>query len=287
MRHRNVCIVTLLAGSVIFFSLLTLTQEQEDQIKLNRILNRAEDYCNKLGKAAFDFVCKEKITEKIDVTPEWTPDDRVLKIVKDLPGAWGPSKKIKKNTFVYDYQLIKKGRDIEEKRILLRENGKKRHKKNARLKTKMFHFAKPLFGPTGLLSSYWQNRLSYRMLGREKWKGEETFLIEVFPKPSLEQKHLFGRIWIKEDDFSIVKIEWIPESMKNYEEIEKTAKKYKAKPRITCVTEFNIEKQGIRFPSKVFIQEAYLSKKGRYVKSETTIEYTDYQFFTVKTEIKY
>jgi len=53
--------------------------------------------------------------------------------------------------------------------------------------------------------------------------------------------------------------------MKNYEEIRKTAKKYKAEPRITFFTEFNIEKQGIQFPSKVFIRETYLSKKGRYI----------------------
>ncbi|HZX11661.1 MAG TPA: hypothetical protein VFG01_12015 [Acidobacteriota bacterium] len=287
MKNKNRWLVILLVGSMVFLSILTSSQEQEDRIKLIRILNKAEEYCNKLGNAAFDFVCKEKITEKIDVTPEWTPSDRILKIVKDLPGSWGPSKKIKKNTFVYDYQLIKKGRDVVEKRILLKENGKKRHEINAQLKTQMFHFAKPLFGPTGLLSSYWQDRLDYRILHKEELKGEETFLIEAVPKPSLNQKHLYGKIWIKESDFSIVKIEWIPESMKNYEEIEKTAKKYKAKPRITCVTEFNIEKQGIRFPSKVFIQEAYLSKKGRYIKSETTIEYTDYKFFTVETEIKY
>ncbi|MFO7980388.1 MAG: hypothetical protein R6V00_06085 [Candidatus Aminicenantes bacterium] len=287
MKNKNRWLVILLVGSMAFLSILTSSQEQEDQIKLIRILNRAEDYCNKLGNAAFDFVCKEKITEKIDVTPEWTPDDRVLKIVKDLPGSWGPSKKIKKNTFLYDYQLIKKGHDVVEKRILLRENGKKRHKKDAPLKTKMFHYAKPLFGPTGLLSSYWQDRLSYRILDKETRKGEVILLIEAVARPSMNQKHLYGRIWIKERDFSIVKIEWIPESMKNYEEIEKTAKKYKAKPRIICITEFNIEKQGIRFPSKVFIQEAYLSKKGRYVKSETIIEYTDYKFFTVETEIKY
>lgn len=287
MNNRNRIMLLFLLGAIFLFSLEASLEEQKSEISLTNILSKTKEYCARLEGAALDFVCKENITEKINVSEEWASGDRVLKVVKHLPGAWGPNKRIKKNTFVYDYQLIKKGKDIRETRILIEENGKERNEKNAKLKTQMFYFEKPLFGPFGLLSEYWQNYLDYKIIKEESMKGEKVLLIEAAPKPSLNQKHLHGKIWIKKNDFSIQKIEWIPESMKDYEVIEKTAKKYKATPKITFISEYDVEKNGIRFPSKVFIEEAYLTKKGKFVKSETTIEYEEYKFFTVETKVKY
>ncbi|MDH4272090.1 MAG: hypothetical protein OEW18_08950, partial [Candidatus Aminicenantes bacterium] len=41
----------------------------------------------------------------------------------------------KENKYLYDYQLIRKDGDIQEKRILLEQNGKKRYHPDAKLKT--------------------------------------------------------------------------------------------------------------------------------------------------------
>ena len=287
MNFQNRAIPIFLLGSILIFSSQISPEKLKIQIKLTDILAKTGEYCERLENAAFDFVCKEKITEKIDISEEWASGDRVLKIVKDLPGAWRPSKRIKKNTYVYDYQLIRKKKDVRETRILLEENGKEKYEKNSELKTHMFYFEKPLFGPIGLLSKYWQEHLHYTIVKQYKMKGEETVLIEAVPKPSLSQKHLYGKIWVRESDFSILKIEWVPESMRDYEVIEKAAKKYKATPKIIFISEYDIEKNGIRFPSRVFIEEAYISKKGKYIKSETIIVYEDYKFFTVETEVKY
>lgn len=287
MNFQNRAIPIFFLGSILIFSSQISPEELKSQIKLTAILAKTGEYCEKLENAAFDFVCMEKITEKIDISEAWASGDRVLKIVKDLPGAWGPSKRIKKNTFVYDYQLIRKKKVIKETRILLKENGKEKYEKNSELKTHMFYFEKPLFGPIGLLSKYWQDHLHYTIVKQDTLKGEKTVLIEAIPKPSFSQKHLYGKVWVRKSDFSILKIEWVPESMRDYEVIKKEAKKYKATPKITIVSEYGIEKNGIRFPSKVFIEEAYISKKGKYVKSETIIVYEDYKFFTVETEVKY
>lgn len=75
--------------------------------------------------------------------------------------------------------------------------------------------------------------------------------------------------------------------MREYERIETVAKKYKGEPQITMITEFNVVKKGIRFPSKIFVEEAYITKKGKVVRSETTINYDEYQFFTVEIDVKY
>jgi hypothetical protein len=283
--HRSIMILMIV--SITIFSFHASFGEKKDQEKLTGILKKSGEYCKKLENAALDFVCKEKIIEKIDVSDEWAGRDRVLRIVKDLPGAWQPSKKIKENTFMYDYQLIKKNKKVKETRILLEENGKKKYEKNSEIKTEMFYFEKSLFGPIGLLSEYWQDYHHYKIIGEEILDAEKVIIIEAIPKSSLELRHLYGKIWAKESDFSILKIEWEPESMKNYEIIKKVAEKYKATPKITLISEYKVEKNGIRFPSKVFIYEAYISKRGKFIKSETTIIYEDYKFFTVEIEIKY
>ena len=61
---------------------------------------------------------------------------------------------------------------------------------------------------------------------------------------------------------------------------------YKAEPEITFVTEFGFEHNMIGFPSNCCIEEAYRDKKGRkIVRSETTVNYCDYRFFIVETEV--
>lgn len=100
---------------------------------------------------------------------------------RNIPGSWGSNKKTETNSYVYDYQLVKKGWNVVETRKLLEENGEERNEKNAVLKTQMFYFRKPLFRPTGLLSRYWQERLDYKLLAEEILNGEKVLLIEAVP----------------------------------------------------------------------------------------------------------
>jgi hypothetical protein len=53
------------------------------------------------------------------------------------------------------------------------------------------------------------------------------------------------------------------------------------------MTEFDFEKNKIRFPSKFLLEEEYIRPEGgRYKKSEIIVRYKDYKFFTVETEVK-
>ena len=70
--------------------------------------------------------------------------------------------------------------------------------------------------------------------------------------------------------------------------IQDIAEKYKATPQITQIMEFGLKKNGIRFPTRYVIEEAYIKKNNKkIVHSETIVLYKDYKFFTVETEIKY
>jgi len=126
------------------------------------------------------------------------------------------------------------------------------------------------------------------MIGDELLDGKKTIVIEAIPIPTLREQLLWGKIWISDDDLSILKIEWNQAKMAHSAIIKDMARRYKGEPRITHITEFGFEKNGIRFPSHYFIEEAYIKKKGKkIVHSETRVVYKDYKFFTVETEVKY
>ena len=91
---------------------------------------------------------------------------------------------------------------------------------------------------------------------------------------------------MRKSDFSILKIEWLQQSIKGYDWVEEKAKKLGAKPRLTLIAEYGFEKSGIRFPSKYSLDEVYIKVRGRFHASKTVVIYEDYKFFTVETEIR-
>lgn len=243
------------------------------QIKLDEVLKETRAYCRRLQNAALDFVCLEEIFEKIDFTRDYSTL---------LP-------EIRKNSFVYDYQFIRKDNRTKEARILLEENGIKKYEEDADLKTSSFRYQSVLFGPVGLLGSVSQQSYDYKIVDEELLDGDKTVIVEAVPKENQKHQYLpFGKIWVKQTDFSILKIEWNQKTVQNFPEVEKIAKRYKAEPNITLITEFGFEKNRIRFPSKYIIIEAYISQKGKiFIRSKTTVVYRDYKFFTVETEVKH
>jgi hypothetical protein len=67
------------------------------------------------------------------------------------------------------------------------------------------------------------------------------------------------------------------------------SKSLKETPDFTMISEYAFEKNGIRFPSKYQITEEY-ERKGPWTKlliSKKNVEYFDYKFFTVDTQIQY
>jgi hypothetical protein len=238
---------------------------QPENLSLKDILLHLAQYCDKFGDSVLFFRCNEEIEEKINTPAQ-----------------------IEKNRFVYDYQLIRKERKIREQRILVEENGKKRNDQNAPLKVKRTPYHHLIAGPIGLFSSYWQRFFDYRIAGKDKIHGEEAVVIEVTPKLGLEFENLYGKAWVRKSDFSVLKIEYNQKSMKDYEELRAWAEKSNLVPDITIVTEFAFEKNGIRFPSRCSTSESYRRidrPEFKYNKSKLTITYSNYQFFTVETEV--
>lgn len=276
--------------SVVFFISIYGRGENSrsvDQPEVKKILENCAEYCERLSHLVLYFVCREEITERIDHTDpkalgQFSSDDpKRIRKKAQFPV-------FEKSVYVYDYQLIRRRDETKEQRILLEENGQEKNERNAPLKTKRFKHTYMVFGPIGLLSRYNQQFYDYRIIKQTKLNDEEVFVIEATPKSDAESDKLFGKIWIKRSDYSILKIEWNQTSLENFEEIEKTASNLKAIPQITLITEYGFEKNKIRFPSKYLLEEEYVkSEGGRYEKSEVIVLYKDYKFFTVETEVKH
>lgn len=109
------------------------------------------------------------------------------------------------------------------------------------------------------------------------------------PKPESAIEHLYGKIWVRKSDFSILKIEWDQKSIGGFEYVEARAERLKAEPRIVLTAEYGIEKNKIRFLSKFSLDEIYIIKRGRrrFQRSKTEVLYDEDKFFTVETKVKY
>ncbi|MCJ7579583.1 MAG: hypothetical protein MUP98_03500 [Candidatus Aminicenantes bacterium] len=263
--------------SVFIFALLSLqvysqTDDSKtgDQIELDLILKKCAEYCEKLNNSVLDFICMEKITEEIH------------------KGSPGLMLGIELNSYIYDYQFIRGGESIHEKRNLIRENGLKKNIVDTQLKTKRFRHKHVIFGPIGLLSEKQQEIHDYQIVDERNYKKEKVVILEALPKFPEISNTLYGKIWIRKKDFRILKIEWKQESLENIEAVDEIAKKWNSKPIITFISEYAFEKNEIRFPSRYSVDELYLLPNGiKHHRSKLTVIYDDYKFFTVDTKVKY
>jgi len=247
--------------------------------ELPRLLESAAGYCDRLSRSALDFVCRERISE-------WSYPDASLTRSRMMDSIRRGLKE--SHSYLYDYQLIRdRGRSIRESRTLLAEDKKKVHVPGASLKTSMFWHATIVMGPLGLLSRERQAEHVYRIV-REIEEGQDRIaVIEAVPKPGVPADHLVGTIWLRIRDASILKIEWDPSSIDNFSGVMKKAERFRMTPRIILTSEYGIEKNGIRFPSRYTVQETYARGVRRFQCSETTVIYDQYKYFTVETEVIY
>ena len=310
-KLRVLALVLILA--IFSFPIYSQTTDSNstNQEELEAILKNCADYCERLSFVLLDFVCTEKINEEI-VGPD-APSKRIrrLPVPSDVPDSQDTTKfylwmrkadlwiksffdesKHRNDEFVYDYQLIRKRDKIIERRTLIEKNGKKKNDKRAVLETRFAH-RNVIFGPIGLLCEAAQSQHYYKILKKEILYGAVIYIIEAVPRNDSSFNHLYGKIWIREKDNAILKIEWYEESVEGYEPLKIFANEALLKPEFIVTTEYGYEKKGIRFPSKHQFIESYMSylpkanrtQGKKYFKSKKEVEYTDYKFFSVETEV--
>jgi len=268
--------------SVLPVLLLSAQVGDSHRPSLDEILQREAEYCRRLELAALDFVCLEDITEKIDQSKDialvtWrSPRDRPPYSVK--------------RTFLYDFQFIRKDGSVKETRTLLKKNGKEMEVKDAELLTGTFVYKNAVLAPVGIFGAPWRDVFNYMISGEDTVGGRSCLIIDAVPKGAhAEIDFLSGRAFIDKSTLDILKIEWSEQKIGNYAAFEKRGERYGMKPRISVTSEFEAEKNGIRFPTRHLIEEAYfgaagMSSPSKFVRSRTIVLYKDFKFFTVSVE---
>jgi hypothetical protein len=271
--------------------------QKVDPFQLALILKSARQYCQRLEKAALDFVCQEEVSEFIDLT-RYNEPNLVTRVpsVSSVSGGWDskhraelrfdpPATGKTENTYLFDYQFVRKAGEVKENRALLEKNGKKAGQKDAPPKTEAFQFADILLAPVRLLDERFGDYYDYRLLREDELNGVKAWVLDVVPRLSVVDVYLGGKIWLAQEDSSVLRIDWDPSTFGKYESILLRAKKYESQPEVASYTEFGFEKNGLRFPSLDLTEEAYVGQDGKkFVRAVTKIVYKDYKFFTVETE---
>ena len=274
---------------VLFISVsqASLLSHQKDRTRLNQLLIRSAEYCEKVKNIALFYVCLEKIKEKKYIYRTTTSERISLGgAVIEKPYKSLKLKRTRIYSYVYDYQLIKKGEELNERRILLEKNKKRKHKENAELE--VGYSAKYLvYGPVGFLSSYWQDYFDYEITGEERIGGTLATAVKATPKANNKENRNSARMWIDEKDGSILKIEWEPESILDYDGKPVRSRAGELKPAVVWKVTYGIEKNGVRFPSQQQVQEFLITEEGkRYISNDINTIFENYKFFVVETEIK-
>lgn len=297
---------------VIFFpgKLITLAGESEsttvsleDELaapynqELQMVLDKCAEYCLKLSESALYYVCHEEMREKLNKIkgPEQEvgiiPPDKIFRNAQALTryGAYYIDLALRdteKNVFIYDYQLIRKDGHIKEKRILMEKDGKSKNQENVSHRKEPPYNLKPILAPIRILSIEQRSKFSFRLADDEKIKGKPVYVIETCLRPGQPGNIKRGKIWVDKSDFRIVKAEVETEFVEGCEQMLSECYHYYLKPHFKSTYYYEVDKNGILFPSKSEIRAEYsgfLNKK-RKLKSEVKITYRNYKFFTVKTD---
>jgi len=264
--------------------------------KLRIVLDRAADYCRKLARAVMDFVCEERIKEthySLLKNLRWG-----MLIVRNEPygqDAWlMVGKKIqimdpkltRRNDYLCDYQIVRKEGKIDERRLILKENGRPIADQKKPLEEARFSGLSSLFAPLRVLSSDRQHLFQFRIVDEEKIEGNKTYVVEAIPRSGNEDGIWSAKIWIDEKTFQIRKAEIEGVPIDGYEDILNDCAILNIKPDFVIAHEYRTEKSGILFPSRSKIHAAYpgVDYQGPVTKNEIDLRYEKYRFFTVDTD---
>jgi hypothetical protein len=292
MRHHpavNAGAALFVATGALVSSLIAAQASGTPEEEWRPLLKKTAEYCRRLERAALDFICLERISESVDFSKDVSLDTAGSKR-SGRDTLIGRGRKIPRqtirNSYVYDYQMIRRSGEAEERRVLLEENGEKKNVKDAPLKTLNFVYRNALFGPLGVLGEAAQPLFEFGLAGEETIDGRRVFVVEARPKPGAAAEYLYGKAWIRADDAAILNIQWNPQGVGRREIFRDRAERYGAAAELTLVSDFAVEKNGIRFPSRFRIEEAYVEPGGgRFVRSETTVVYENFSFFVVEVDV--
>jgi hypothetical protein len=267
--------------------------------ELQRILQGAADYCDRLKKSAFHFYCQEKILETripISDAEHINPNIDEESLRKKADVALDQIRtKVYTNVknYVLGYRLIKQGSRIKEERDLISSMDNIEVQPDQVVNPTIFFSEKAIFAPITLLDRSRQEYYDYQFIRVDDYNNRRAALIKAVPRKKEKTHSIYGTIWIDMEDFSVLKIEADPTSIRGYDKLKQLAGKLRTRLYLSLVSEFDELHDGIRFPTRVHMLEKYkggpiledFRDQRGWERTRTEFLYSDYRFFAVQTEV--
>lgn len=262
---------------------------------LVRILEGAAGYCGKLEAAALEFICEERIGEthyNFAAEPKWggliVTSHETGKVVRQafFP-QWDPQRTIRSD-YVCDYLFIRRGNEVQERRVVLEDNGKKMPDRTTLLEEKRFTALNPVMAAIDLLGRMWQSRFNYRVISRDVVQRRNATVLEAIPKSGNSRGIEYAKIWIDSENFQILKSEVQGVPIEGYDDVLRDSVQFRVRPYLLTTHTYEFEKNGIRFPGQSIIRVEYPKRgeftKDRVLKLKIVMRYGKYQFFSVEAD---
>lgn len=296
---------------LLLFFIVLISSPEICPEKMEDILRNTAQYCEKLERAILHFYCVEKVTQVVQRLLTQYPEkkwglkefleERRIYYRRRIKKRWKPIK----NSYTFDYQIIKNASDIRERRILINENGKKTYQPDPPPKTVLYSFKNTLV-PILLLSKQNQRYYTFSLEGEKTVLGRKSHVTIVRSKSRPEDENILAIVWIDSKDYSILKFEVFPGAIKGYNNLLRINKHMMSDIKIKDTHLFGYIRNGIRYPSKTEISLSFKmrarekseikgtflidSSIGKFIlyKISTAIRYKNYKFFnvTVNTDFK-
>jgi hypothetical protein len=262
---------------------------------LQEILYGSAEYCRKLAKSVFDFICEERIKEihyHFETDPKWSAmafGSRVTGIIKIIwfPG-WDP-KKTQKNDYLCDFLYVRKGEKSEERRIVLRHNGQRMRDRTKLLEEKRFTALDPVLAAVRVLGRDAQDSYFFSFVKMDSLRGSRSFVLQAIPKPGNTWGVESAKIWVAQNDYRMLRIEIQGVPVEGYEDVLKDSIQFRVRPYLVTTHVYGHDKNGILFPTSTAIRVEYPRRgdfnKDRTLKLKIDMDYDKYKFFVVETGI--
>lgn len=264
------------------------------------VLDRAAEYCRRLAGSVLDYVCEETINEvryQLRSRPEeqvevswitWVRNTSMGREVGSVSlrlGIMDP-RTTEKNSYVCDYQLIKDGDWIKERRIILKANGRKIGGE-LYLEEKRFSALTPILAGVKLFSSESQKRFRYLILDRAKINGQPCVVVEARPIAGLEKGIELAKAWIEAESGRILKCEIAGVPLEGYEDVLSDCTLLNIHPVFIVTHQYGADYRGVSFPRRSSVRVEYPMARqlgGDVLKTTIDLKYSRHKYFTVKTD---
>ncbi len=262
---------------------------------LSRILEGAAVYCEKLGTAALEFICEEKISEthyNFATEPKWggivvsSRETGQIMSQAFFP-QWDPQRTIRSD-YVCDYLFVRRGDRVEERRVVLKDDGKKMPDRTTLLEEKRFTALNPVLAAVELLGCERQTLYNYRIIRQADFQGRNAAVLEAIPRSGNSRGVEYATVWVDSENSQILRIEVQGVPIEGYDDVLRDSVQFRVRPYLLTAHTYEFEKNGIRFPGQSIIRVEY-PRRGEFTKDRTLklkidMKYDKYQFFSVETD---